>query len=322
MWFGNKKNNPEIGQWLEQQKPEIKTELVKIADNKKIPFHEKVALLCELQNSLRDKSDTGLRIASHIHTKYSEHGLTIFDMIDDEEMSPANIVDYSKRIGFDMVAISDHDTYKGLDEAINRAEKIGGIQVIPSVEINVSDEKWKNKLGKFWGFFHLMALDIRNEDYIFGRKKIPFMESLEETIKKIKGEMGGLVGGPHLADDGSVKNDGSVTEVNPLSYSTTNGMVIKNHEKFDYVASLTLEGMDKETREIAERFGIAQMGESDAHALHQVGLVGTIIEGAKTRDDVRNAILKNKTTPYKLLNFPDELIKMMGTRFFPKMILY
>jgi 3',5'-nucleoside bisphosphate phosphatase len=61
----------------------------------------------------------------HTHTRYS-----------DGTLSPAEVVALAERIGLHAVAITDHDTVDGVDEALEAGARLG-IEVIPGVEINL-----------------------------------------------------------------------------------------------------------------------------------------------------------------------------------------
>jgi predicted metal-dependent phosphoesterase TrpH len=65
----------------------------------------------------------------HVHTTAS-----------DGTMSPAEIVRYAKEKGLLAIAITDHDTIEGLQEAIQEGDK-QGLEVIPGVELSVDFPK-------------------------------------------------------------------------------------------------------------------------------------------------------------------------------------
>ena len=66
----------------------------------------------------------------HLHTYYS-----------DGILSPAEIVKRAKKLGYDIVAITDHDGTGGVGEALAAAEAIGDIEVIPGIELS-ADERF------------------------------------------------------------------------------------------------------------------------------------------------------------------------------------
>ncbi|MDR2536654.1 MAG: PHP domain-containing protein [Treponema sp.] len=75
----------------------------------------------------------------HTHSKSS-----------DGSLSPAALMNLASRQGLTAIALTDHDTIAGLDEAGKEAEKLG-LRFIPGVEINVTWEP---------GEFHLLGLGI------------------------------------------------------------------------------------------------------------------------------------------------------------------
>ncbi|NLN15632.1 MAG: PHP domain-containing protein [Tissierellia bacterium] len=61
----------------------------------------------------------------HVHTYYSD-GL----------LSPKEVVDEAIKRGLDGIAITDHDTVLGLDEAINYTKEFENFNVIPGIELS------------------------------------------------------------------------------------------------------------------------------------------------------------------------------------------
>lgn len=64
-----------------------------------------------------------MRADLHTHTHYS-----------DGEHSPTDVIRHAKEAGLDVVAVTDHNTISGVEEAI-KAGKRYGVRVIPAVEI-------------------------------------------------------------------------------------------------------------------------------------------------------------------------------------------
>lgn len=65
----------------------------------------------------------------HTHTRYSDGSLT-----------PTEVVELAAREGLRAVAITDHDSIDGLEEALAAGERLG-IEVVPGVELNLEHEQ-------------------------------------------------------------------------------------------------------------------------------------------------------------------------------------
>ena len=75
----------------------------------------------------------------HVHTTAS-----------DGQYSPAEIIKMAADLGMGTVAITDHDTYAGLEEGAAEAARLG-INFVPGIEMNINGSK---------GEFHLLGLGI------------------------------------------------------------------------------------------------------------------------------------------------------------------
>ncbi len=77
----------------------------------------------------------------HVHTTAS-----------DGQYSPSQIIQKASEKNIKVIAITDHDTYAGVNEAQNEGKKLG-VTVIPGIELNISFPT---------GEFHLLGLGIKN----------------------------------------------------------------------------------------------------------------------------------------------------------------
>ncbi len=77
----------------------------------------------------------------HTHSYYS-----------DGQISPKNLVRLAKKRGIKNLALTDHDSVKGVKEAINEGKKVG-VRIIPGVEIRADK-------GEVLGYF----IDIKNKE--------------------------------------------------------------------------------------------------------------------------------------------------------------
>lgn len=64
----------------------------------------------------------------------------------DGQYSPAQLVDKARQAGVEMLALTDHDTIGGLDEAA-RAGQILGLTVLRGVELGASEDRYMHILG-------------------------------------------------------------------------------------------------------------------------------------------------------------------------------
>ena len=67
-----------------------------------------------------------MRVDLHTHSNIS-----------DGTDTPAELVDRARAVGLDVVALTDHDTFAGLDEATARGEQVG-VQVVRGMELSCS----------------------------------------------------------------------------------------------------------------------------------------------------------------------------------------
>jgi len=114
----------------------------------------------------------------HCHSVYSKRIKVPHEGMD----SPKAILNHAKRLGIDAIAISDHDEFKGSQQAVRLGRKMDLI-VIPAEEVTTSDG-------------HMIALGIQEEIK-------PGMSALE-TIDEIH-QQGGISIAPHAFD---INNDG------------------------------------------------------------------------------------------------------------------
>lgn len=131
----------------------------------------------------------------HIHTTAS-----------DGEFSPTEIVNKAINMGLTHVAITDHDTVNGLNEAISYG-KDKDIKIIPGVELNAKvDLGQMHILGYYIDYTNKDFLDMmkvfendrneRNELFIKQFKEIGIDITMED-VKKYA--IGSVVGKPHFA---------------------------------------------------------------------------------------------------------------------------
>jgi len=131
----------------------------------------------------------------HIHTTASDGSLT-----------PSQVVHYAKEKDLKAIAITDHDTIEGNEEAIIEGRR-EGIEVVPGVEISVDYSP---------GTMHMLGYFITLEDTTLGEKLNLLQDSRSDRNPKIVKKLnemslsltydevvqesgGGQIGRPHIA---------------------------------------------------------------------------------------------------------------------------
>ena len=132
----------------------------------------------------------------------------------DGSLAPGELVEAAAKAGVTALALTDHDTLAGLDEAREAAEACG-IHFIPGVELDIT---WEAESGTFTppGEFHLLGLGIRRPGQAFFRALEELAKNRElrnreiltrlaetgvraeyEELREIAG--GPIIGRPHIA---------------------------------------------------------------------------------------------------------------------------
>jgi predicted metal-dependent phosphoesterase TrpH len=124
----------------------------------------------------------------------------------DGSMSPRELVRHAKDNGLSAIAITDHDTIDGVEEALDEGAKLG-IEVVAGVEVSVDFEPEMHILGYFFGSNYknieptLVKLkksrDERNPKMVEKLKSLGFDITLEEVQAEAKGN---IVARPHMAN--------------------------------------------------------------------------------------------------------------------------
>ena len=130
----------------------------------------------------------------HTHTTASDGTLT-----------PSELVSLAKKTGLQAVAITDHDTIEGVQEALAAGERIG-LEVVPGVEIGVNFTREMHILGYFIDpknpdLARSLALlrefrDQRNPRMVEKLREMGFDITMEEVISEAGGK---VIGRPHFA---------------------------------------------------------------------------------------------------------------------------
>lgn len=195
----------------------------------------------------------------HLHTIYSYDGTA----------PVASVLNRAKKLGLDVIAITDHDEIAGALKAVEIAPMYG-VEVIPGIEITTAEGD-------------LLAL--------FVTEKVEPGLSLVETVLKVR-ELGGICIAPHPMAGGMGMKSLSAYSIlkalrNPLVAETFIGIETYNATALDKISN-------HYARILASRLNITQVGNSDAHIVDAIGLGATEFDGNTAADLL--VALKNGTT--------------------------
>lgn len=134
------------------------------------------------------------KVDLHTHTTASDGSKT-----------PSELVQIAADSGIKVIAITDHDTLDGVNEAIQAGKRLG-VEVVAGVEIGVEFNPEMHILGYFFndGYLKLQPIleqlkesrEKRNPKIIKKLNEMGFDITLEEAINE---SGGGIVGRPHIA---------------------------------------------------------------------------------------------------------------------------
>ncbi|MFH0832706.1 MAG: CehA/McbA family metallohydrolase [Candidatus Aenigmatarchaeota archaeon] len=180
----------------------------------------------------------------HTHSRYSD-GIN----------TPEEIVRYAKAIGLDGIAVTDHDSVKGLKEAEKIAKEVK-IMLVPGVEITTHAGD-------------ILALNVSEV----------FHGSPLEIIDKIH-SAGGIAILAHpfigLTHDSLINSKEALKKIDAI-------------EIFNAFTPLEY---NIQAMEFANRFGIAGVAGSDAHFLEAVGTAFTISKDKKILEAIKKGNVK------------------------------
>jgi len=198
----------------------------------------------------------------HIHSIYSHDGTSSI---------PAILKYVVENTNLDVIAITDHNTTSGNQEAVELGP-LYGIDVIPGCEVSTSEG-------------HLLALYIKETP--------PARLSLVETALTIA-EQGGLCIPAHP----TAKGTSSVTFETIQQALEVPGVaeVLVGIEAVNGGLVLTRRNASVEVR--SRELPLAQCGNSDSHVLATIGQSSTEFVG-KTAEDLRKALIAHETIPHK-----------------------
>jgi len=125
----------------------------------------------------------------HIHTTAS-----------DGEYSPQFVVRAAKAQGFSAIAITDHDTLSGLEEALEASREVG-LELITGVEISTV---WEGKE------IHILGYLIDQNDERLNAKLTEMKNSRSERIKKMVAKLKSLGYDIHISEVTEISGPGAI----------------------------------------------------------------------------------------------------------------
>jgi predicted metal-dependent phosphoesterase TrpH len=189
-------------------------------------------------------------IDPHIHSSYSS----------DARSSPHDIIERSKEIGLDAIAIADHNSLQGSKLAVKETKNLDNFMVIPAMEITTSKG-------------HIVALGI-TEDIKSGL-------SPEETVE-ITREQGGIAIAPHPFVSYREGLCDRIIDLDVDAIETLNSRYIFGYSNW-------------RAKKLALKRNLPEIGSSDAHFLGAIGSCVTEVEADFSVDSILKGILSGKT---------------------------
>jgi len=230
-------------------------------------------------------AQAGTQIDLHVHTRYRDRAYASEDV----HHGPRESIAAARARGLGGLAITGHDTFEGLQEAVNAGQE-HGVLVVTGAEISTfSMQRGRPSFGHIVGLFPTdVALDFERRG-----QRPPRLRSPQRIVDWIS-EHGGVASAAHAKPEGGVIS---------LSYKQVRKLrglhAIETHNK---------NGENPELAEIARQRGIASVGGSDSHHPDSVGTVRTLVLGVcNTADDVLEAIKSGRVLGIADSSIPPEL---------------
>jgi len=127
----------------------------------------------------------------------------------DGTLSPTELIRLAKETGLDAIALTDHDTFKGVPEALAAGRELG-MEVIPGCELSLESPEGA-------GWMHVVALWVPENpvelqvafDWVIEGRRTRNHEIVEKlrtlginiTYDRVAARAGGTIGRPHFAQE-------------------------------------------------------------------------------------------------------------------------
>jgi predicted metal-dependent phosphoesterase TrpH len=208
------------------------------------------------------------RLLFHLHTKYS------FDSL----LSPQTVVNYAAKNGYAMLAITDHDTIRGAQQAKEySAARYKNLEVIIGAE-------YATDQGDLIGLF--LREEVR-------------ARTAKEFIKAVR-EQGGLVVLPH-----------------PYKSHPPDEELVRNIDIVEVYNSRLSQAQNDRAAELAAKYGKPALVGSDAHFYRELGLATVRFTSTfkESRDTLLRGAREFETSPSKkYFEVLSQLIKAVKLR--------
>lgn len=207
-------------------------------------------------------------------------------------------IERAKLVGLNGIALTEHNTLRGLRKALEYGDK-QEIIIVPGAEI--SDISFS---GIFPTSHHILALGI--DPFKVRSDRVPVLKRPKDIINWIH-DQGGVALGVHAKPKPTFMSM-SYGQLEELA-SLLDGMEIING------GDLLKSGLTENIRmkELAVEYGLAQTGGSDFHSLNAVGVVTTkVFRNCERWQDVIEAIKQGQVMPYIRSTIPAEANKRAG----------
>jgi len=200
---------------------------------------------------------------THVHTEYSGFSKLWMLRFPESVSRPTSLVERSRRMGYDVVCVTDHDETAGAFLAQKYAKQYDDIEIVVGEEVMTDD-------GEIIG--------------LFLTEKIQPGLSIEETVDIIR-EQGGLTIAPHPFSFHVRGLKERIFDIDLDGFEVLNG---GHPDKYSNVFA----------QKVMDRYPgrWAPIGASDAHSKYTFGYAWTEFEG-NTAEDFRKTILNKKTVP-------------------------